>query len=68
MDGCFPFIDKNISKKCIKKPKIILKLSESKNIKNVIIGYNWHRKNFVDENGKTFTDDSFKIIRLLQII
>ena len=64
MDGCFPFIDKNISKKCIKKAKDYFKtISESKNIKNVIIGYNWHRKNFVDENGKTFTDDSFKIIK-----
>ena len=51
MDGCFPFIDKNISK-MYKKPKYF-KTMRTKNIKNVIIGYNWHRKNFVDENGKT---------------
>ena len=64
MDSCFPFIDKNISIKCIKKAEDYFKtIINSQNIKNVIIGFNWHRKEFVDKKGETFSDKNFDIIK-----
>ena len=64
MDSCFPFIDKNISIKCIKKAEDYFKtIINSQNIKNVIIGFNWHRKKFVDKKGETFNDKNFDIIK-----
>ena len=62
LTSCLPFIDKNISKKCLKKSRDYYQsIIKSNDIKNVIIGLTWYTKEFVDENGNLSFDKDFLI-------
>lgn len=61
LSSCLPFIDKNISKKCLNKSRTYYKeIIRDKSIKNVILGFTWH-SNVVDEKGKILEDEDFKV-------
>ena len=61
LSSCLPFIDKNISKKCLSKAKSYYnEIIENKDLKNVIIGFTWYSKRLTDNQGKKINDINFK--------
>ena len=60
MNTCLPFIDKNISIKCLNKAKAYYNsIIQSDDLKNIIIGFNWHENKLVDVHGDIFSDKKF---------
>tara|TARA_B100000886_G_C20417186_1_gene489772 strand:- start:553 stop:2436 length:1884 start_codon:yes stop_codon:yes gene_type:complete len=63
LSSCLPFIDKNISKECLKKSRAYYEdIVNDKTIKNVILGFTWYSK-VVNEKGKIIEDEDFKVRR-----
>ena len=57
-DGCLPFLDKNISLGCLEKSQAYFQsIIQSKNLKNIIIGFTWYTDELVDKKGQYFDKD-----------
>ena len=62
LSSCLPFVDKNISRGCLKKSRVYLEeIKKNNDIKNVIIGFTWYTNKFVNEKGEKFIDNNFEI-------
>ena len=60
MNTCLPFIDKNISIKCLNKAKAYYNsIIQSDDLKNIIIGFHWQENKLVDVHGDIFSDKKF---------
>ena len=59
--SCLPFIDKNISQRCLEKARTRLNsIINSKNEEKIFIGFTWYSKNLIDDKGNIYFDKDFK--------
>ena len=62
MSNCLPFIDVNVSKKCLNKSNSYYKeIINDKTISNVILGLTWYSEKLVDKTGNVFEDKDFEL-------
>ena len=62
LTSCLPFIDKNISQKCLETSKNYYdSIIAKKSLKNIILGFTWDSNRLVDEKGNVFIDKDFSV-------
>ena len=62
LTSCLPFIDKNISQKCLEKSKNYYdSIIARESLKNIILGFTWDSNRLVDDEGNIFIDKDFNI-------
>ena len=62
LTSCLPFIDKNISQKCLEKSKNYYdSIIARESLKNIILGFTWDSNRLVDDEGNIFIDKDFNV-------
>tara|TARA_Y100000294_G_C8553175_1_gene336190 strand:- start:282 stop:1442 length:1161 start_codon:yes stop_codon:yes gene_type:complete len=62
--GCLPFLEYNISKFCVKQARSSFNELSKENYKNIILGFGWSIKNFVNYKGDKVKGDRINIYRI----
>tara|TARA_B100001093_G_scaffold178961_1_gene171597 strand:- start:1456 stop:3327 length:1872 start_codon:yes stop_codon:yes gene_type:complete len=59
--SCLPFVDKNISQRCLEKAKTRFNsIINSNNEEKIFIGFTWYSRYLIDDEGNTYFDKDFK--------